>query len=105
MPKVQNKSVRIWSLNGGLLPPGGSMEVDDQEFNTPYFQQVLASGELMEERDQKKVQQASQKVQQAEQQVEKAQENVAKTEAQVQQTHQKIAEQRMEQVAKAAEKK
>ena len=103
MPKVQNKSVRIWALNDGMLPPGGAMEVSQEEFDTPYFQQVLATGELIMEQDQKKVQMAAQKVQQAEQQVEKAQESVSKAEQQVAQAHQKIAEQRQEQAVKASE--
>ena len=95
MPFVTNKSARVYHFDAGMCGPGQTVELQPDELEKPFVQLMLASGEVVEEKDQKKLEAAEKKLQSAEKsaesQVGKAQEGVAKTEQQVQQAHLKQA--------------
>jgi hypothetical protein len=96
--KVVNKSARIYHFESGMCGPGQQIEVGDEEFEKPFFQAILASGEVVEERDMKKLEAAQQKAQQTEQkaqtEVQKAEEGVRKQQEQVAKQHEQKAQQR-----------
>jgi adenine deaminase len=93
MPRFVNKSARIYHLDSGMLGPGQTIDVSDEEVEKPGFQGVLATGEVVEERDLRKLEAAEQKAQQTQQkageEVQKAEEGVRKAHEQTAQKHQR----------------
>lgn len=48
MPRVANKSSRIYHFNNGMCGPGQEAELGDDEVSTKYMRTLLESGELVE---------------------------------------------------------
>lgn len=54
MPRVVNKSARIFHFNNGMCAPNQEAELDDKEFNSKYVQSIVEAGDLVEPREAKK---------------------------------------------------
>jgi len=91
MPSVTNKAARVFHFDAGMCGPGQTIELSPEELEKPFVQLILASGEVVEERDAQKLQAAEQRVQQAEKQAAQAQGAVQKTAEQVQKQHEQKA--------------
>ena len=69
MPKLVNKSARIFHLDDGMLAPGGEVEVSPETLEKTFIQALMETGELMEAAE---AQKAARTVQAAQQKLDAA---------------------------------